>query len=165
MKRTLLVALALLAAAPAYADTIDDIAIRDVQARQEAAWNAHDARAYAALFAEDADVINVLGWWWRTRAELEQKLGNAFAFVFSHSVLHIENVSIRHLSPRLAVAHVVWTMTGALSPDGSGANVPQQGIQIPVLRKTADSWRIVSFQNTSSTPERAFPLAPVGVGR
>jgi uncharacterized protein (TIGR02246 family) len=162
MKLILLAALTLLPWTAAYAETVDDVAIREIEARQQAAWNAHDARAYAALFSEDADVINVLGWWWRSRAELEQKLGSAFAFVFSRSVLQIEDVSIRLLSPRLAVAHVVWTMTGALSPDGSGSNVPQRGIQIQVLRKTTGNWRIISFQNTNSIPERSFPTAPAG---
>ena len=41
--------------------------IRQLQARQEDAWNRHDAAAYAALFTEDGDVVNVVGWWWRGR--------------------------------------------------------------------------------------------------
>lgn len=39
----------------------ESAAIRGVEARQAEAWNRHDARAYAALFTEDADVVNVVG--------------------------------------------------------------------------------------------------------
>ena len=43
----------------------DEAEIRDPQARQQEAWNRHDARAYAALFTDDGDVVNVVGWWWK----------------------------------------------------------------------------------------------------
>jgi uncharacterized protein (TIGR02246 family) len=134
----------------------DEAAIRAVEAGQATAWNAHDAGAYARLFSDDADVVNVLGWWWKSRAELEQKLGRAFATVFAHSVLRVEDVSLRFLSDDLAVAHVRWSMTGAISPDGSGRNVPQQGIQTQLLKKTAGHWLISEFQNTNSVPEKPF---------
>jgi hypothetical protein len=46
---------------PAADGQADEAAIRDVvQTRQQQAWNQHDARAYAALFAEDGEVVNVL---------------------------------------------------------------------------------------------------------
>ena len=131
-------------------------AIRAVEARQEAAWNAHDSTAYAALFAEDADVVNVLGWHWKSRAELRDKLGRAFATVFRATTLHIESVTFKPIAPGVVVAHVGWTMTGALSPDGSGGNIPQQGLQTQVLRRTPGGWTIVAFQNTNAVPERAF---------
>lgn len=130
--------------------------IRAVEARQEAAWNAHDSVGYAALFAEDADVINVLGWHWQGRAELRDKLGRAFATVFARTVLRVEGVSVRPVAPGVVVAHVRWTMTGALSPDGSGGNVPQRGIQTQVLKRGPGGWMIVAFQNTNAVPERPF---------
>src|SRR6188508_1006753 len=63
----------------------DEVEIRDLQTRQAAAWNRHDAKAYADLFTEDADVVNVVGWWWKGRAEIESKLAAGFAFVFAES--------------------------------------------------------------------------------
>jgi len=46
---------------PAVAQQQDDAAIRQVQVLQAAAWNRHDARAYANLFAEDGDAVNIVG--------------------------------------------------------------------------------------------------------
>lgn len=141
------------------AQTTEDRAIRDVQTAQANAWNRHDAAAYAALFTDDGEVINVVGWWWQGRAEIERKLTAAFAFVFRESTLSITDVTVRLLAPDIAVAHVRWTMSGARTPPG--VPEPREGIQIQVLRKVEQRWLIVSFQNTASVPERPFPLGPV----
>ena len=43
-----------------------------VQTQQQEAWNRHDAKAYSDLFTQDADLINVVGWWWKGRPQIEQ---------------------------------------------------------------------------------------------
>jgi uncharacterized protein (TIGR02246 family) len=143
----------------AFASQAEDDAIREVQTRQAAAWNANDAEAYAGLFAEDGEVVNVLGWWWRGRAEIRSKLSEAFAWVFRDSHLAITAVHTRFLDPSTAIAHVRWTLDGAKAPPGAPAP-PREGIQLQVLRKTGDQWLIVSFQNTNSVPEQPFPQGP-----
>ena len=141
------------------AQTSDVSAVRKLQAQQAEAWNRHDAAAYAALFAADGDVVNVLGWWWRGRTEIESKLTDAFAWVFRDSTLTITDVQVRILDPLTAVAHVRWLLDGAKVPPGA-PEPPRQGIQLQVLRKEAGRWKIVSFQNTNSLPETPFPKAP-----
>ena len=141
----------------------DEAAIRQVQIRQADAWNRHDATAYANLFTVDGDVVNVVGWWWRGRTEIESKLRAAFALVFRDSKLTITDVHVKLLSPEIAVAHVRWTMEGAKTP--TGMPEPRQGIQTQVLRKQAGTWLIAAFQNTNSVPETAFPQPPAGAGK
>ena len=136
----------------------DEAEIRNVETRQQEAWNHHDAKAYANLFTEDGEVVNVVGWWWKGRAEIEKKLTDAHAFVFRESALTITDVKVRFLTPQIAVGHVLWTMVGARTP--KGIPEPQQGIQIQVLEKEAGKWLITSFQNTNSIPERPFPKGP-----
>ncbi len=143
----------------AFASQAEEAAIREVQTRQAAAWNANDAEAYAALFAEDGEVVNVLGWWWRGRAEIRSKLSEAFAWVFRDSHLAITDVHTRFLDPSTAIAHVRWTLDGAKVPPGAPAP-PREGIQLQVLRKSGDQWLIASFQNTNSVPEQPFPQGP-----
>ena len=63
--------LGMLLAFEAFASEADEAAIRDVPSRQVAAWNAHDAVAYANLFTDDGDVVNVPGWWWRGRSTIQ----------------------------------------------------------------------------------------------
>jgi uncharacterized protein (TIGR02246 family) len=137
----------------------DETAIRALEARQPEAWNKHDAKAYARLFTEHGDCVNIVGWWWKGRAEIEKKLTDAYVYVFKESTLTITNVDIRLLGPEFAVAHVHWTMTGARTP--AGLPVPQQGIQTHVLQKQNGQWLIAAFQNTLSVPEMPFPKGPV----
>ena len=141
------------------APSADDAAIRAVQARQAQTWNAHDMRGYAALFTKDADIVNVLGWRWRGRAELERKLTLAHSSVFRTSVLTLEAVDIRLAAPTVAVVQVTWRMTGAQAPDGVGGHAPEAGVQTQVLERDAGGWRISAFQNTNSIPERPFSAA------
>ena len=132
--------------------------IRNLQARQAEAWNRHDAKAYADLFTEDADVVNVVGWWWKGRPQIESRLTAAFAYVFRDSTMTIAEVHVRFLTPETAIAHVLWTMAGARTPPGIPE--PRQGIQTQVLEKREGGWRIAAFQNTHSVPETPFPTGP-----
>ena len=151
--------LLLISAAVSKADQLqDEAAIRALQVRQAEAWNRHDAAAYAKLFTNDADVVNVVGWWWKGQAEIETKLKQAFSFVFAESTLTITEVSVKFLSPDIAVAHVSWSMRGAKTPP----NIPEprQGIQTQVLQRRAGAWLIRAFQNTNGIPEAPFPTGP-----
>ncbi len=161
---TVLLALVIAAAGPGTRATPpqDEAAIRQVQVRQAAAWNRHDATAYADLFTADGEVVNVVGWWWKGRTEIERKLTAAFAYVFQESTLTITDVQVRLLSPSTAIAHVRWTMTGAKTPPG--VPEPRQGIELQVLQKQNGKWLILSFQNTSSVPEVPFPTGPPASG-
>src|SRR5256885_9944006 len=49
----------------------------------------------SSLFSQDADVVNVVGWWWKSRSELESKLARAHAFLFRESTLTITDVQIK----------------------------------------------------------------------
>jgi len=138
----------------------DEALVRKTAMQQADAWNRHDAKAYAALFAEDADVVNVVGWWWQGRAQLEAKLTQAHSRMFKNSALTFTDVQVRFLDPRTAIAHARWTMTGATPPPGMPE--PKAGIQTLVLRKHTGHWLIDVFQNTNSIPESSFvpPSAP-----
>ncbi len=136
----------------------DEVEIRNLQTRQAEAWNRHDARAYAKLFTEDGDVVNVLGWWWKGRVEIEKKLTEAYVFVFRESTLTINEVDVRFLTPQIAVAHVRWSMAGARTPEGLPE--PRQGIQMQILQKQEGKWLIAAFQNTNGVPEKPFPQGP-----
>ena len=152
-------ALALGFSVPAAAEQQDDVAaIRQIQALQAAAWNQHDARAFASLFAEDGDAVNVLGWWWKGRPEIERKIREGFEFVFAQSKLTITDVDVRILGPNMAVAHVRWTMAGVKTPP----NMPEsrEGIQLQILTKQPTGWLITSFQSTNSIAPSPFPKGP-----
>lgn len=67
------------------------------------AWNAHDMKTFASYFAPDADFVNVVGIWWKSRPEIEA----------AHRATHQTIFKTSKLSGR--VASVKW-----IRPDGRG---------------------------------------------
>ena len=165
MNRKLLTFLGLLSvtalAVPAFsADrSQDEAAIHKVEKGLQEAWNSHDAKAFASFFAEDADCVNVVGWWWKGRPQIEKKVADAHIFMFRDSTLTNDEIQVRFLSSRIAVAHVPWSMVGNRNPDGTPGQ-PRKGIQTHILQKQAGKWLITSFNNADSVPEVPFPTGP-----
>src|SRR5215472_211232 len=90
----------------------DAAAIRKAEADLQEAWNHHDAKAWANLCTEDGDVVNVVGWWWQGRSQIEKKIADAHAYIFRESILTHDEISIKFLTPDTAVVHVRWSMGG-----------------------------------------------------
>jgi uncharacterized protein (TIGR02246 family) len=141
----------------------DETEIRKVMMALDDAWNHHDMKAFANQFAEDADQVNVAGWWWKGRPEIEKKLTAAHAFIFRESTHSDDEVYIKFLTPQIAVVHVLWSIVGDKHLDGTPCGTPAQprkGIQTQVLQKQAGKWLIVAFHNTNRVPEEPFPAGP-----
>lgn len=116
-------------------------------------WNRHDMRAYAALWVEDCDFVNVVGFHRHSRAELLAELEYLHAGRFKHTQVQMNRRQIRHLSPDLAVANVWWTITGDPGQPGVPTNDgTRNGIFIHVMQRTPEGWRLVASQNTDTLP-------------
>jgi len=137
----------------------DETEIRKVELGLQEAWNHHDMKAWANLFAEDADFVNVAGWWWKGRAEIKKKHTEIHAYIFRDSTLTIDEVDTRFLTPEVAIVHSLWSLTGNRNPDGSDGQ-PRNGIFTQVLQKLNGKWLIAAAQNTDSRPEVPMPTGP-----
>jgi uncharacterized protein (TIGR02246 family) len=126
--------------------TPEEIAGRFVEA-----WNRHDMAAVAGLFAEDADFVNVVGMWWRSRAEIEAAHAEAHATFFRDSRLEGEVAAVKLLRPDVASVHVRWRLAGQLEPDGT-SGAPREGILVFVLTREAGGWQACLAQNTDILP-------------
>ena len=129
----------------------DAAAVNGVDSAFVRAWNVHDMDALAGLFAPDADFVNVVGMWWHGREEIRQAHIQSHQTIFKASTLAIDSTTVKFLSPELAVAHVVWTLKGHLTPDGT-PGAPRQGILSFVMNRQEGSWLIESAQNTDIIP-------------
>jgi uncharacterized protein (TIGR02246 family) len=113
---------------------------------------------FAALFSEDANFVNVVGMWWKDRAEIEAVHRATHNTMFRDSRLEGVAASVVELSPGLASVHYRWTLTGASAPDGSPAGT-REGILLLVVRKEHLGWRIKVAQNTDIVPGAIAPPA------
>ncbi|TPK90635.1 MULTISPECIES: SgcJ/EcaC family oxidoreductase [unclassified Mesorhizobium] len=122
------------------------------------AWNRHDMDDFAALFSEDANFVNVVGMWWKSRAEIEAAHRATHGTMFRDSRLEGVVSSVVELSPGLASVHYRWTLTGASAPDGSPAGT-REGILLLVVGKEQAGWQIKVAQNTDIVPGAIAPPA------
>jgi uncharacterized protein (TIGR02246 family) len=140
----------------AIASAADDSAVQSFEDTQQASWNAHDARAYASGFSDDAEVVNSLGWRWSGRGETERMISDGFKLVYAQSRLQTTIVTVRALSPEFVSVVLKWSMTGARTPDGAASLAPQNGIESQLLQRRGDNWQILSQQDTVTTPAAAL---------
>ncbi len=114
-----------------------------VQQLQEA-WNAHDAKAFAAPFAADADYVVINGTKIKGREEIEKGHAGIFATIYkdSHNVATIRG--IRFLRQDVAIIHVEWNLEHSLD----GERRKSRAMNTIVATKENGKWSTVAFHNT-----------------
>jgi len=126
--------------------------VKAVVAKLAENWNRHDMTAFAALFAENADFVNVIGMHWHGRKEIETKHAQTHRTIFRNSVLQIVEVTVRFLNPNIALAHARTELKGAESLREPVAPEVRRTFLTCVLVKNADRWLIRAAHNTDIVP-------------
>jgi uncharacterized protein (TIGR02246 family) len=131
----------------------EEAAIRALAAAFETTHNAHDARAFAALFAPDAEFTNVLGMPARGRKAIEEfhrplfegdtSRGNPS---FKEAVVKSDDVRIRFLRPDVASVDIRWTQTGSKAPGGQDLGT-RKGLVSWVVTKEGGTWLVAVMHN------------------
>ena len=111
------------------------------------AWNRHDMEAFAELFAPDAEFVNVVGMWWKGRAEIKTAHEFTHSTMFRSSRLTILETSVRFPGPQLAIARSRWLLENHVSPDGA-ALPARHGVLVNLLARQGGRWSIIDAQNT-----------------
>jgi uncharacterized protein (TIGR02246 family) len=110
------------------------------------AWNQHDAKAFAAVFSQDADFTNWRGMGASGRAKIEEFHAPLFATIFKNSHQTLSDTRIRLIRPDVAAVDVNWGMTGQTDPKGN-ALPARNGLLIFVMAKTDGAWHIAVMHN------------------
>jgi len=115
--------------------------------RFEAAWNAHDMEAFAALFHPDATFVNRFATYWRGVDAIIAGHRRIHETIYSDSVLKVEAPDVDDLSGDAAILHF-WTRltAGAAHPAG-----PHQidTLILAVLTRRDEHWRIQAAENVT----------------
>ncbi len=82
--------------------TSEERALHGMVYQLEAAWNAADSASFAALFAEDADFIHILGGYYTGRAAIEAGHRMIFGTIYKGSTVRYSVEKIRFLRPDVA---------------------------------------------------------------
>ncbi|WP_237565385.1 YybH family protein [Ornithinimicrobium cavernae] len=140
---------------------------QDVAAGFAEAWNRGDAGAIADLFSEDADFINVVGFWWTRREQIRHNHAYGFEQIFPGSTMTVERLRVRDLGDT-AVVHARWRVEGQRMPgrgsparpdtgtdpsEAQGRAGVRRGILTFVVHRQQDgTWLAVAAQNTDIVP-------------
>jgi uncharacterized protein (TIGR02246 family) len=124
----------------------DERAIRAVMDRFVDAWNHHDAKAFATVFAEDADFTKGRGTGASGRSKIEAFHAPVFATIFSKSHLEYTDIKTRFVRPDVATVDVHWKMSGAIDAQGN-PRPEREGLLSFVMANSAGQWEIVVMHN------------------
>jgi uncharacterized protein (TIGR02246 family) len=120
-----------------YGTPADERAIQKLRDAHDAAWNRHDAKAIAALFAQDADRATVNGWF-SGRSQIEQGYARTFSGAFKAATLTNQAPKLKFLTPDVAVLDVDNLVTGTTD----GISVRNHSTSIYVKRN--GEWTLVA---------------------
>jgi|SRR5579862_1916913 len=138
----------------------DENAIRAIVIAVPEALDHKDMKAYAELFADDADWINVVGMHWTGKAAVVKAHAVYLKTVFRDGGMSTGDMSIRAVTPDVAIVVVTEINNGGgILPDGSKAP-PGSGRLTYVLVKRDGNWKITHGHNTSIDP-KAQPFDPI----
>jgi uncharacterized protein (TIGR02246 family) len=126
------------------AQSSEETTIRALYEQLLDAWNRRDAHAFAALVAEDGNVVGFDGSQINRRAEVEAQIGQIFAD--HQTAAYIGKIrEVRFLTPDVAILRAV---VGMVPPGQTDINPAVNTIQSLVATKRDAQWRIALFQNT-----------------
>jgi uncharacterized protein (TIGR02246 family) len=148
MKRALLVLLSFALCKLAYAQTTDELAVKALVASYDAAFNAHDTKAFAATFAPDADFTNWVGQSAHGRAEIETFHVPIFTLVYKNGSQKITGTQIRFIRPDVAVVDVRSDVTGGKTFDGKDIPLVKFLMSWTVTKEPDGRWLIKVMHNT-----------------
>ena len=121
----------------------DRAAIEGIVATLQAAWNAGDGDAFGAVFADDADFLNIRAEHVRGRVAIASGHIGIFRTIYAGSVVQLTLESLRLLRPDVALMHVHSTLDAPSGP----MKGKHDGRFSAVLTRDAGGWRIASFHN------------------
>ncbi len=132
----------------------DDAAVREVIGGTVKALNAHDMKAFAKLFCEDAEWINIVGMHWRGREAILKAHSAFLDTVFKDNRMKLDAIETRSLGNGYATAVATITHGEFTAPSGKVVPTAQNRVT-HVLVKGTDGWKIVHGHNVQVDAQAA----------
>jgi uncharacterized protein (TIGR02246 family) len=142
--RRLITILLVASSTSAFAGGAEDAPILKVHEDFAASWNKHDYKAMAAIFADDADLINPLGRVAKGKAEIEKLYQDEQTGAFKSSRFTSKcKDGVRIVKPDVAVVTCSFEVTDGRLPDGK-AMPPLDGTYTATMIKAKGKWQVVA---------------------
>jgi uncharacterized protein (TIGR02246 family) len=124
----------------------DERAVRELLLDGARRFSAHDADGYLALYAPDADLVNVSGRRWRLPGD-RGLVRAAFDGALREARMEPLEIEVRFPRPDVALARCTMVVGPFVEPDGR-RRPPERQLALSVLTKEDGHWVVRAFQNT-----------------
>ncbi len=116
-----------------------------------AAWNKDDAKAMAAIWAPDGDLINPFGRVAKGRSEVEKLFTDEHTSFMQNTTYNVKNRSVRLIGSDAAVLDWDSDVVGMKAPDGSDLPPFAHHVTL-VLAKKDGAWWVVCARPVTYIP-------------
>jgi uncharacterized protein (TIGR02246 family) len=113
-----------------------------------AAWNSHDAKAWADCFTENADYVNVSGLHWHGQEEIEARQLELHTSILSNSRFRPKDWTIKPVTKDVILVHLNWEMKPTDRFFNWDRSQTRRGIMSLVLVQKDRKWLISSAHTT-----------------
>jgi len=131
------------ALAPTTLAAADDADTAAIHARTQefiAAWNRHDAKGMAGVWAPDGDLVNPFGRAAKGRAEVEALFVDEQSKMMKGTTMEISGESTRMIAPTVAVDDWDVAVIGMKRPDGSPAPPLKHHVTVVLVKQDGAWW-------------------------
>jgi len=125
----------------------EERALRKLVSAYSDSWNRHDMEAFATVFTDDVDYVNLAGVHWKGVQENVRQHAALFQNRLKNVVQTPTSVQVRFVTADVALVHTTWDATGWTRPNGQPVPVLKE-ITTMVMVKRNGKWLITAFQNT-----------------
>lgn len=81
------------------------------------AWNLHDMKAFVSYMADDVEWVNVVGMWWKGKAQVYQAHEAFHQNVFKNRQVH-NSVELKLVAPDCVLVTMIARADGFTTPSG-----------------------------------------------
>ena len=154
--KTFLIGLALLlgthAASAQKLPAADDAAIRQVVRQMTTNYTDHKFADMATYTTPDVSWVNIVGMWWRGRPQVQMAHQQIFDTVFNGVAFTPGAVTVRGITPDVAVVNMYCKVGAFYPPDGVNHGTNKMGdnedLLTLVMVKKQGKWLLTAGQNT-----------------
>lgn len=105
-----------------------------------AAWNRHDAKGMAAVWAPDGDLVNPFGRVAKGRAEVEALFVDEQSKMMKGTTMEMSGEATRMVAPTVAVDDWDVAVVGMKGPDGNPAPPLKHHVTVVLVKKDGTWW-------------------------
>lgn len=132
-------------------DLANEALIRELYADFTAAWNAHDARKMASLWALDGDTIEPDGMVAKGRREVEKHFAEEQATAMKDSTLKLTVDSVWFVTADVALVDGTYVVLNAHDPNGQPLP-PRKGLVTSVVIRDDGVWHVAASRSMIPIP-------------